>query len=128
MPRSGGSTVPKAWTFWIGTSGLFRRTRSSERFGIGPLFLLGKKPSWGQATPPGSRLSTLADRRSITCDTRTARTTIVVRDHRVSRSEEHTSELQSRENLVCRLLLEKKKQNQKNFITNFLYLYSSLFF
>ena len=25
------------------------------------------------------------------------------------RSEEHTSELQSRENLVCRLLLEKKK-------------------
>src|SRR5690606_41039134 len=28
-----------------------------------------------------------------------------------SRSEEHTSELQSRENLVCRLLLEKKKKN-----------------
>src|SRR5690606_40788311 len=29
---------------------------------------------------------------------------------RTSRSEEHTSELQSRENLVCRLLLEKKKK------------------
>src|SRR5690606_41066827 len=29
---------------------------------------------------------------------------------RLKRSEEHTSELQSRENLVCRLLLEKKKQ------------------
>src|SRR5690606_41925408 len=29
-----------------------------------------------------------------------------------SRSEEHTSELQSRENLVCRLLLEKKKNKQ----------------
>src|SRR5215475_3372242 len=28
----------------------------------------------------------------------------------VERSEEHTSELQSRENLVCRLLLEKKKK------------------
>src|SRR5690606_40892158 len=28
---------------------------------------------------------------------------------RARRSEEHTSELQSRENLVCRLLLEKKK-------------------
>src|SRR5690606_41681098 len=27
----------------------------------------------------------------------------------IERSEEHTSELQSRENLVCRLLLEKKK-------------------
>src|SRR5690606_40477998 len=36
------------------------------------------------------------------------------RDHApvpVVRSEEHTSELQSRENLVCRLLLEKKKKN-----------------
>src|SRR5690606_40626862 len=29
-----------------------------------------------------------------------------------ARSEEHTSELQSRENLVCRLLLEKKKKNK----------------
>src|SRR3712207_8581927 len=29
----------------------------------------------------------------------------------LSRSEEHTSELQSRQYLVCRLLLEKKKQN-----------------
>src|SRR5690606_39660980 len=28
----------------------------------------------------------------------------------IRRSEEHTSELQSRENLVCRLLLEKKKK------------------
>src|SRR2546430_11787150 len=32
---------------------------------------------------------------------------------RVSRSEEHTSELQSQSNLVCRLLLEKKKENTK---------------
>src|SRR5690606_39700525 len=30
------------------------------------------------------------------------------------RSEEHTSELQSRENLVCRLLLEKKKKKNNN--------------
>src|SRR5690606_40039368 len=29
-----------------------------------------------------------------------------------ARSEEHTSELQSRENLVCRLLLEKKKKRK----------------
>src|SRR5690349_22025997 len=29
------------------------------------------------------------------------------------RSEEHTSELQSRRDLVCRLLLEKKKKNKK---------------
>src|SRR2546430_9805203 len=31
---------------------------------------------------------------------------------RSGRSEEHTSELQSQSNLVCRLLLEKKKQMQ----------------
>src|SRR5688572_31646828 len=30
------------------------------------------------------------------------------------RSEEHTSELQSQSNLVCRLLLEKKKKNNIN--------------
>src|SRR3712207_7790807 len=35
-----------------------------------------------------------------------------------ARSEEHTSELQSRQYLVCRLLLEKKKNKQQ--ITNFL--------
>src|SRR3989442_1905690 len=35
--------------------------------------------------------------------------------HYVERSEEHTSELQSRPHLVCRLLLEKKKiQNEYN--------------
>src|SRR5207302_5813318 len=32
------------------------------------------------------------------------------------RSEEHTSELQSRENLVCRLLLEKKKKRRKDIL------------
>src|SRR5206468_4441870 len=31
---------------------------------------------------------------------------------RTARSEEHTSELQSRSDLVCRLLLEKKKNNK----------------
>src|SRR2546422_6606154 len=32
---------------------------------------------------------------------------------RIIRSEEHTSELQSRLHLVCRLLLEKKKEHQR---------------
>src|SRR5690606_41090217 len=37
----------------------------------------------------------------------------------LDRSEEHTSELQSRENLVCRLLLEKKKtKNLYHFYNN----------
>src|SRR3712207_8503038 len=32
------------------------------------------------------------------------------------RSEEHTSELQSRQYLVCRLLLEKKKQRKRDYM------------
>src|SRR2546427_8833092 len=35
----------------------------------------------------------------------------VARRNHGTRSEEHTSELQSQSNLVCRLLLEKKKRN-----------------
>src|SRR5690349_24790096 len=35
-----------------------------------------------------------------------------------SRSEEHTSELQSRRDLVCRLLLEKKKKKQRRRLTH----------
>src|SRR5258708_28077682 len=40
---------------------------------------------------------------------------VILRDHakrRALRSEEHTSELQSPDHLVCRLLLEKKKHRQ----------------
>src|SRR5437870_10070100 len=36
------------------------------------------------------------------------------RPRNLFRSEEHTSELQSRGHLVCRLLLEKKKKNMNN--------------
>src|SRR2546427_2903097 len=38
-----------------------------------------------------------------------------VRRARRRRSEEHTSELQSQSNLVCRLLLEKKKKNRHEY-------------
>src|SRR2546427_9303426 len=37
---------------------------------------------------------------------------VPVLDGEPGRSEEHTSELQSQSNLVCRLLLEKKKNNK----------------
>src|SRR2546430_5043072 len=41
-----------------------------------------------------------------------------------ARSEEHTSELQSQSNLVCRLLLEKKKNKQNLLdLINMFYLY-----
>src|SRR2546428_9139501 len=36
----------------------------------------------------------------------------ILRERRRRRSEEHTSELQSRSDLVCRLLLEKKKRGR----------------
>src|SRR5690606_40907793 len=39
--------------------------------------------------------------------------TVARNDPPDQRSEEHTSELQSRENLVCRLLLEKKRVDQR---------------
>src|ERR1035437_10644242 len=38
----------------------------------------------------------------------------ILPEERWHRSEEHTSELQSRQYLVCRLLLEKKKTNTQN--------------
>src|SRR3712207_7708845 len=41
----------------------------------------------------------------------------VLLEEQVERSEEHTSELQSRQYLVCRLLLEKKKNTTSSVIT-----------
>src|SRR5690606_35825119 len=46
--------------------------------------------------------------------TRTTNDVTQVQQVLFMRSEEHTSELQSRENLVCRLLLEKKKNTMNN--------------
>src|SRR5688572_32489454 len=48
-------------------------------------------------------------------DNRVARQRARARRHAAGdhRSEEHTSELQSQSNLVCRLLLEKKKKNKQ---------------
>src|SRR3712207_8872387 len=40
---------------------------------------------------------------------------VMIADQHVPRSEEHTSELQSRQYLVCRLLLEKKKKKIYNY-------------
>src|SRR2546430_13618691 len=43
------------------------------------------------------------------------------------RSEEHTSELQSQSNLVCRLLLEKKKKSHNTISLNYTYRLNSFF-
>src|SRR3712207_6952966 len=52
----------------------------------------------------------------------TTSTSIRSEEQHVGRSEEHTSELQSRQYLVCRLLLEKKKKQLQLTDTRFRYL------
>src|SRR5437773_2933401 len=54
------------------------------------------------------------DARSRSAPRRAAHTGARCTRRRRGRSEEHTSELQSHHDLVCRLLLEKKKKKQKN--------------
>src|SRR3712207_7623990 len=59
------------------------------------------------------------------------RTLIAARALQGVRSEEHTSELQSRQYLVCRLLLEKKKTwNHRNLVYFFLlfFFYMTIFY
>src|SRR2546426_8936543 len=57
----------------------------------------------------GRMVAALADRRGAAADQRPSAGTAC--GWKFMRSEEHTSELQSPCNLVCRLLLEKKKKN-----------------
>src|SRR2546430_5773742 len=62
----------------------------------------------------GARAAVGADRVDVAPAERHVHRVPRARDHRPDlRSEEHTSELQSQSNLVCRLLLEKKKKNQQ---------------
>src|SRR5258707_10960387 len=56
--------------------------------------------AYRKRTSPSSPLNTATPLGSVGCNP--------------SRSEEHTSELQSRQYLVCRLLLEKKKKERQN--------------
>src|SRR5947209_11102035 len=59
-------------------------------------------------------LSRLAAGNSSGRETSIIACTKCARSERLGRSEEHTSELQSRQYLVCRLLLEKKKNISRN--------------
>src|SRR5438874_10497878 len=54
----------------------------------------------------------LSPRRRTDCPAGPGRAAAYGQDARRARSEEHTSELQSRRDLVCRLLLEKKKKQK----------------
>src|SRR5207253_10705894 len=78
-------------------------------------------PIYLQRTSGAIRKSQNAERRfeRLVCATNNHQTEMHDRatdeeyDDNKQRSEEHTSELQSRGHLVCRLLLEKKKKNKK---------------
>src|SRR5688572_31601074 len=70
------------------------------------------RPMYGLVLLTVARNARLCSSRSISlrCETRIARREPSMICSGLKRSEEHTSELQSQSNLVCRLLLEKKNE------------------
>src|SRR5207249_5408219 len=89
----------------------FPTRRSSDL----PLHRLGVAAKGFQRTPGDSRLLRPRQRGQLFHNFRRAHGDNVseLRRRRKRRSEEHTSELQSRFDLVCRLLLEKKNINNR---------------
>src|SRR3712207_8994744 len=99
---------------------MIRRPPRSPLFPCTTLFRSLRVPLRGQRPPAGSgERATQSDLREHFLGTPPAEGTLIVpligapgtgKSHLIRwRSEEHTSELQSRQYLVCRLLLEKKK-------------------
>src|SRR3712207_9002003 len=94
---------------------MIRRPPRSTLFPYTTLFRSGIKPDddlwleydiWATASDGGTPLTDSVTRQA------TMRNEISAAANKIwPRSEEHTSELQSRQYLVCRLLLEKKKKN-----------------
>src|SRR5256886_11344899 len=85
----------------------FNDTATTEIYTLSLHDALPISATWSSSWPSASAFAVSASvhapaRRTKILRSSTARTP--------SRSEEHTSELQSQSNLVCRLLLEKKKQ------------------
>src|SRR5699024_11552254 len=84
-----------------------------------PIWSAGSPPPPGPSRRPGPDRSPTTGRRALRV--RAPRSVPADRSSpatvRRRRSEEHTSELQSRFDLVCRLLLEKKKSKKYNMIT-----------
>src|SRR5687768_18104248 len=86
---------------------MIRRPPRSTLFPYTTLFR-SRRPDASPASPNRRLPSSVRDRRR-SCAARHRR-----RGSPCDRSEEHTSELQSRLHLVCRLLLEKKKKKKQN--------------
>src|SRR3712207_8473247 len=86
-------------------STLFRSVSPSRGEASGAHGATGVLPPAAGGSPPSAMDAASATRASV-AGVRAHRTAPSI----VGRSEEHTSELQSRQYLVCRLLLEKKKK------------------
>src|SRR2546427_7726151 len=84
---------------------MIRRPPRSTLFPYTTLFRSRYPPPERQSAVPGSGVSCASS-------VGIASTGMRVNTSPAVRSEEHTSELQSQSNLVCRLLLEKKKPSQ----------------
>src|SRR3712207_7409924 len=88
---------------------MIRRPPRSTLFPYTTLFrstVASRRPGWRRVSPASCAP---ADRPSH--DSSLRQKSYLVDFYTQSRSEEHTSELQSRQYLVCRLLLEKKKKH-----------------
>src|SRR5439155_27285129 len=88
-------------------------TRRSSDLSTYACSSFGKSPTHHTATGMSGMSNALTS--GGMCGTRSPPATIATSSQQTcfsARSEEHTSELQSRGHLVCRLLLEKKKQKQ----------------
>src|SRR2546430_7064856 len=97
---------------------MIRRPRRSPLFPSTPLFLSDNLPLAGvtYGVPAITKTVSISGAGAIACDLASADLVCSATGGGVTigpdgRSEEHTSELQSQSNLVCRLLLEKKKKH-----------------
>src|SRR2546422_3024017 len=89
---------------------MIRRPPRSTLF---PYTTLFRSPRVEAQLPAQLRRRRLVALRQLVQDARRGERERAVQEPFVERSEEHTSELQSRLHLVCRLLLEKKKKEHK---------------
>src|SRR5699024_12868933 len=91
----------------------FPTRRSSDLGTVPPHPALRADFSQGRGEPPlPVQLERISSRSSLLPPGATSPASSAHRRRRHARSEEHTSELQSRFDLVCRLLLEKKKRTE----------------
>src|SRR5437660_12572493 len=93
--------IPSSRSLFLHPFFFFLMIRRPPRSTLFPYTTLFRSKNFGRS-PPGARVRRIAQRRS----------------SEILRSKEHTSELQSRGHLVCRLLLEKKKKKNKYSVRN----------